>query len=47
MNIPMPSLKPALMGGASLAVIAIAVLATRDLPRKTEIAPPATGSISC
>ena len=42
MNIPMPSLKPALMGGASLAVIAIAVLATRDLPRKTEIAPPTT-----
>ena len=42
MNIPMPSLKPALMGGASLAVIAIAVLATRDLPRKIEIAPPAT-----
>ena len=33
MNIPMPSLKPALLGGASLAVIAIAVLATRDMPR--------------
>ena len=40
MNIPMPSLKPALMGGASLAVIAIAVLATRDLPRKTDFTLP-------
>ena len=42
MKFPGPSLKPLLMGGASVAVIAIAVLATRDLPRKTEIAPPTT-----
>ncbi len=42
MKFPGPSLKPMLMGGASVAVIAIAVLATRDLPRKTEIAPPTT-----
>ena len=40
MNIPMPSLKPMLMGGASVAVIAIAVLATRDLPRKTDFTLP-------
>ncbi|MEE8455683.1 MAG: VWA domain-containing protein, partial [Limibaculum sp.] len=46
MNIPMPSLKPMLMGGASLAVIAIAVLATRDLPRKSAIEPmPAPGEV--
>ena len=37
-----PSLKPALMGGASVAVIAIAVLATRDLPNKDEFAPMTT-----
>jgi Ca-activated chloride channel family protein len=40
MNISMPRLKPALMGGASVAVIAIAVLATRDLERKDGIIPP-------
>ena len=39
MNFTFPSLKPALMGGASLAVIAIAVLATRDLANKDAIAP--------
>ena len=39
MNIPMPSLKPLLMGSASVAVIAIAVLATRDMPRKDELVP--------
>jgi Ca-activated chloride channel family protein len=36
---PMPNLKPMLMGGASVAVIAIAVLATRDMPRKSDLAP--------
>jgi Ca-activated chloride channel family protein len=40
MNIPMPSLKPMLMGSASVAVIAIAVLATRDLSNKEEFSPP-------
>ena len=39
MNIQMPSLKPALMGSASFAVIAIAVLATRDLPNKDAVVP--------
>jgi hypothetical protein len=39
MNFTFPSLKPALMGGASLAVIAIAVLAARDLTNKDAIAP--------
>jgi Ca-activated chloride channel family protein len=42
MNIPamrFPSLKPMLMGSASIAVIAIAVLATRDLPNKNELVP--------
>jgi Ca-activated chloride channel family protein len=39
MNIRMPSLKPALMGSASLAVIAIAVFATRDLSNKDGVLP--------
>jgi Ca-activated chloride channel family protein len=36
----MPNLKPVLMGGASVAVIAIAVLATRDAERREVLTPP-------
>ncbi len=35
-HVPLPRLTPALMGGASLAVIAIAVLAVREMPREIE-----------
>jgi hypothetical protein len=39
MSISMSKLKPVLMGGASVAVIVVAVLATRDMPRKDALTP--------
>ena len=39
MKISMSKLKPALMGSASVAVIVVAVLATRDMPRKDALTP--------
>ncbi|HSF95144.1 MAG TPA: VWA domain-containing protein [Thermohalobaculum sp.] len=40
MQISIPSLKPALMGGASLAVIALAVVVSRDVQKELDLAPP-------